>query len=248
MKKNVFLLLVACLLGMGYAVAANRLTVSDVSVAPGGQATIEIGCEFDTQFMVFEMQLSLPNGLSLLTDDDGIPIVERAFQGSHVISGRLLPSNGHYKFTGYSTDKANLSLPTSGPLLRVTVVADANLAANTSLTATISGCEFTRTSDSESEILADMSFSIKTGAGVMMGDVNGDKSVTPADAIMILYHYFGVTQNGFIEAAANVNGDNTISPADAIEVLYMYFGAGGNTGNNNSRSARQTQADTKEAE
>jgi surface protein len=59
----------------------------------------------------------------------------------------------------------------------------------------------------------------------LLGDVNGDGKVTPADAIMILYHYFGVVQTDFIEAAANVNGDENISPADAIGALYIYFGA-----------------------
>ncbi|MCR4854402.1 MAG: dockerin type I repeat-containing protein [Prevotella sp.] len=62
---------------------------------------------------------------------------------------------------------------------------------------------------------------------VQRGDVNGDGKVTPADAIMILYHYFGVKQNGFIWRAADLNGDTTISPADAIEALYKYFNAAG---------------------
>ena len=72
-----------------------------------------------------------------------------------------------------------------------------------------------------------------------LGDVNGSGGatpVTPADAIMILYHYFGVAQNGFIKLAADVNGDSNISPADAIEALYIYFGASG--GNGNARAAR----------
>ncbi len=57
-----------------------------------------------------------------------------------------------------------------------------------------------------------------------LGDVNGDGTISPADAIMILYHYFGVAQKGFFKAAADINGDGTISPADAIEALYKYFG------------------------
>ena len=72
----------------------------------------------------------------------------------------------------------------------------------------------------------------------LLGDVNGDGSVTPADAIMILYHYFGVEQTGFIEAAADVNGDQGISPADAIEALYLYFNL------NTSSGARATRAKT----
>ena len=59
----------------------------------------------------------------------------------------------------------------------------------------------------------------------ILGDVNGDKNVTPSDAIMTLYHYFGVVQTGFNEKAADLNGDNSITPSDAIEMLYKYFGA-----------------------
>ena len=50
--------------------------------------------------------------------------------------------------------------------------------------------------------------------------------MTPADAIMILYYYFNVAQEGFKEAAADINNDGNISPADAIEALYKYFGVG----------------------
>jgi hypothetical protein len=60
----------------------------------------------------------------------------------------------------------------------------------------------------------------------ILGDVNDSGDVTPADAIMILYRYFGVDQTGFIEEAADLNHDGSISPADAIEALYLYFGAG----------------------
>ena len=57
------------------------------------------------------------------------------------------------------------------------------------------------------------------------GDVNNDGKVTPSDAIMILYHYFGVEQTGFNTKAADLNGDGNISPADAISALYLYFGS-----------------------
>ena len=72
----------------------------------------------------------------------------------------------------------------------------------------------------------------------LLGDVNDDGSVTPADAIMILYHYFGVEQSDFNDKAADVNGDQSITPADAIEALYTYFN--GNTSN----GARATRSKT----
>ena len=77
----------------------------------------------------------------------------------------------------------------------------------------------------------------------LLGDVNSDGKVTPADAIMILYHYFGVVQNEFNINVADVNGDTRISPADAIEALYIYFGASGN-----SRAIRPAQEDVREPE
>ena len=77
----------------------------------------------------------------------------------------------------------------------------------------------------------------------LLGDVNHSGDVTPADAIMILYHYFGVEQNGFYEDQADVNQSNDISPADAIEVLYIYFG-----GNSNSRAVSPAAAVTNDPE
>ncbi len=79
---------------------------------------------------------------------------------------------------------------------------------------------------------------------VPMGDVNGDDNVTPADAIMILYHYFGVKQKGFLWRVADLNGDSHITPADAIETLYRYFG----DGSSNSRTTRTATGNSSDPE
>ena len=110
MKKNIFLLLSVCLLSVGQIMAGNVLTVSNVSVPQGGQATIEIGCEFDTEYTAFELQLDLPDGLTLLSDEDGKPIVERAFDGSHTVTGSLLSdSNITLLFCGIASEMNSLS-------------------------------------------------------------------------------------------------------------------------------------------
>ena len=158
MKRTIILLLSACLLNIGQAVADNVLTISDMNVPQGGQATLEIGCQFDTEYTAFELQLSLPEGLSLLADEEGYPVIEKAFDTNHILTGNLLPSNGNYKITCRSMD--NLSIPTSGPLFRVTVQADAGLALGASLDASVTACEFTRTADSQGENLADASFTV----------------------------------------------------------------------------------------
>ncbi len=78
-----------------------------------------------------------------------------------------------------------------------------------------------------------------------LGDVNGDDNVTPADAIMILYCYFGVEQTGFNVAAADINGDGNITPADAIEALYIYFGS---SSDGNARATRPATVSSREPE
>jgi len=75
----------------------------------------------------------------------------------------------------------------------------------------------------------DKKFQELAGAqSLLLGDVNGDKAITPSDAIMILYDFFEQPQTGFIAEAADVNQDGIISPADAIAVLYIYFEKEGN--------------------
>lgn len=158
MKKFFSFFLMFGLHCIGQATAGNVLIVGDVDVPQGGQATIEVGCEFDTDYTAFELQIALPEGVSLLTDEDGYPVIEKAFATNHVLTGNLLPSNGNYKVTCRSMD--NISMPASGPLFRVIVQAAAGVELGADLAASITACEFTRTTDSSGESLADVDFII----------------------------------------------------------------------------------------
>lgn len=156
--KRIMLLLSTCVLTVCQVVAGNTLTVNNANVPQGGQAVLEIGCEFDTEYTAFELQLALPDGLSLLTDDEGYPVIEKAFDTNHILTGNLLPSNGNYKITCRSMD--NLSIPTSGALFRVTLVADGTLALGSTHAVSITASEFTRTEDSNGENLSDIGFTV----------------------------------------------------------------------------------------
>ncbi len=177
MKRNIFLLLTASLFSMGQAVADNVLTVNEVQVPQGGQARIEIGCDFDTEFTAFELQIALPEGLSLVADEDGYPVIEKAFDTNHILTGNLLPSNGNYKITCRSME--NLSMPTSGALFSVTVQAGNNVTAGSMLTGNIVSCEFTRTADSGGQELDDTDFTIYVTEYRVVLDENS--TVVPAE-------------------------------------------------------------------
>ena len=185
MKKIIFSMLAVCLLSMNEVAAENVLSVGEVNVPQGGQAQMEIGCSFDTEFTAFELQIALPEGLSLLTDEFGYPVIEKAFDSNHVLTGNLLPSNGNYKITCRSME--NLSMPTSGVLFSVTVKADASLAVGTVLTGSITACEFTRTADSMGENLDGTVFDVNITEFRTLLDENSTtapEAATDADVLL----------------------------------------------------------------
>ena len=181
MTNRIYTVLLACLALATYATADNILTVGNISIPQGGQATLEVSCTFDTQYTAFELELSLPEGLSLTVDEeDGKPLVTKGFAGDHALSGSRL-SSGNYKFTCYSMSHS--SLPVGGVLMRVTVEADGSHSPGESLTGNLIAAEFTRSADSEGEMLSDTGFTLTVTAADsgMAGDVNNDDSITTAD-------------------------------------------------------------------
>lgn len=149
------------LLCAGQAMAGNVLKQRGTEVLVGGEGVVEIGCSFETGFTAFELQLSLSEGLTLVTDEDGKPVAECGFAGSHIVAGNRLASSGNYKFVCYSLDKS--PLPMNGTLLRVRVKADEVLAQGSILTVSIVSPEFVRKADSEGEILRDKEMPVAVG-------------------------------------------------------------------------------------
>ena len=59
----------------------------------------------------------------------------------------------------------------------------------------------------------------------VLGDMNGDGKVTPADSTVVLRSYVGLSQTvDCIKLAGDVNGDGKITPADSTIILRAYVG------------------------
>ena len=142
---------------VGKAIDNSVLYVNEINIPKGGTATLEVGCSFLKEFTAFELEFSLPDGLSLLMDEEGKPIVEKSFDSDHSISGSLL-MNGNYKITCYSMTKE--ALPMTGPVFRVTIVADQDKEIGETFMGAIVSTEFTCLADSEGDVLDDVSFAI----------------------------------------------------------------------------------------
>lgn len=128
-----------------------------------------------------------------------------------IIIPQTTPSNADYETLEWSS--SDESIATVSPRGVVTGIATGEATLTVKVTSK-EGTEFTATSK---VIVTDKE------EPILKGDVNGDKRVTPADAIMMLYDFFKVEQSAFNRKAADLNGDGYVTPADAIDALYIYF-------------------------
>ena len=147
MKKNIFILF-ALLASFLPVHAENGVKVGKTYIPQGGIGTIDIELvNDDYELTAFDITLTLPEGLSFVLNDKGIPTsakTGRMNDESFTVSSAMQTERAA-KFICYS----NLKLPfadTSGTLLKVYVKADAELAIGTELTAALSKIEFTTTS------------------------------------------------------------------------------------------------------
>ncbi len=176
-----------------------------------------VGCSF---------KLTLPEGFSLVKDTDNDIVYELSNRAKKFSVTRKDWNNGTYDFAlTPSTENATIS-GTEGIVITFRVqVPEGTSLGDYKVNLTNNLIQSKSSGTTQDNPVPDVKTTF-TVVDYVLGDVNGDGNVTPADAIMILYRYFEVAQSGFNEAAADINGDGNISPADAIETLYMYFGSG----------------------
>lgn len=148
----------------------NKMNVQGVAVAPGESVSLCVELENEaTNLMGWQCDIVLPEGLSLELKPNGKPAVtlgERFVTTGHTISSSRL-ANGAYRFIVTSMDGETIP-GYSGKLFTVTLKANSNINAGTSLTGDVTNIEF-NTLDNQKMSFDDITFSIKIPA-------NGDKS------------------------------------------------------------------------
>ena len=170
MKKLIVSVLCLWLMSVGKAGADNTLSVANVTVPQGGQATMEIVCSFETVFKGFQLDLELNNDGMVTPTMSGVkPVATLEFSGTdHNFSNSQL-NNGEeppvllpkYRYLCVSMTSGDV-LPTSGKLMNVVLNADANATVGQTYPVKLSGIEFTG-ADNIRYVLADVPFSITIG-------------------------------------------------------------------------------------
>ena len=140
MKKiySLFALAMTLLLGgVATANAQETLTVAPVTVAPGEQAEVVINYESTVEHYGFNMQITLPEGLSFVEDETtkvAFTLGSSALP-THTLSSKITDKNA--RIIVIELMKNPLS---NGDLLSFKVIADENLADNSDIV--ISGFKF----------------------------------------------------------------------------------------------------------
>ena len=164
MNRKLFLATLL-LIGAISSKAGNGVSISSAMIPQGGIGTIDVDLENDDySFTAFSFDLTLPEGVSFVIDDNGQPTFESSTRFSgHSISSAYDSSKRRGIFTCISFSGAQIA-GTSGNLLKIYVSADPELATGQELDAKLTKVEFT-TMDAERVNFDDISFKIMIDDG-----------------------------------------------------------------------------------
>ena len=147
MKQKLFILL-TFLTSVLAAHATDGVSVSESIVSKGNAGTITLALDNDSYtFTAFSFKLTLPEGLSFITDSEGKP----TFTPGDRYSDHGLGSNVSGQtatFTCFSINTKPIT-GTSGTILTINIQADATLEVGAELTATLSELTFSTTGAQE---------------------------------------------------------------------------------------------------
>ena len=212
------LILLATFAGITDMWAADAVTLDKVELLPGRATQVAIHLNNETAYTAFQMDISLPQGVTLAQTDGtaGISLSSRAT--AHNLTTKTL-KDGTIRVLAYSMQNQTITVG-SGDLLLLTLTADATFQG--SETIKLKKIRFTTTAIKEVKF-PNVS-AICERIPVIPGDANGDGRVTITDAVYIVNYVLQQPAPDFIPAAADLNGDGNITITDAVMVVNIILG------------------------
>ena len=218
MNKARQLLTIAWLAMASHALADNFI-VGDFTIAPGETKTISVELNnTENEYIAFEFEMTLPEGVSILEDEDGYLQAElnsgRTTSNHELMASRM--EDGSYHFVCYSLPNTKLK-GTSGEILTIKVCAAENATPATGLEGKVFNQKL---SDPQKNPVAfdDFTFLVNIGGG-LRGDANGDGGVSLVDVLVTVDYYLGNNPEGFVFANAEMDGDGQISLVDMLAIV-----------------------------
>lgn len=183
MKKTILFGLCVWLLAIGKVAADNTLSVANVTIPKGGQATMEIVCSFSTEFVGGQWDVELPDdGKVTPTMANGKPVAAFGFTGTdHSISSSQLKNTQEQLLPKYRfvfTSMSSTALPTSGTLMTIVLNADETATVGTVYNAKLSNIEL-GTSGSAKTNLDDILFTVTIAEPLAAVTLNETSTTAP---------------------------------------------------------------------
>jgi len=177
--KKTFLFMVLGLMALGQAHASDVLTVENVTLPLGGEATLEVKGQFGTQFKAYQFDIELDEGLALVEDANGKPVWELGFSDTDHSIACSKESEGKYRFV--CTSMNNMLLPATGTILKVRVTGSGTMAVGDTFSGKVTATEFT---DKDYGVctLADAAFTVTVGEAPDTHVVLDETSTTMPEA------------------------------------------------------------------
>ena len=191
MKKKIMLLALLLLTGLSNALMAdNVITTNNVTIRPGGTAELVVSLQNDADFKVYayDFRLYLPDGIEVAKKANGSYIYELKERNADHGANVQMTADGAVQF-GVNSPALFLE-GTDGPVLGITLQADATLQTGVKLTGSIKAIHYAN-KEAQTVAPADMTFDIEVSDLVVLDET----STTPPETV----------------AAANVLVKRTIS-------------------------------------
>ena len=203
--------------------AVNRLYLEDFTISPGETMQVALILENEEQFTAFQTDLILPEGMSVVQEDDEylLDLTSRNASDQAIIS--KLRDDGAIRMVSFSIGvkpyKGN-----SGALVVVNLTAAEDFTApatvvlkNTRIVTT-EGVEFILEGDScEVSVIVDQP---------VKGDANGDGKVNITDVTDMIDYLLTGCQSSFHSQNADVDGNGKIDIADVTDLIdYLLSGS-----------------------
>ena len=221
MKKTIALL-IATVVAMT-AAAVNRLYLPDFTISPGETMQVALILENDEQFTAFQTDLILPEGLSVVQEDDEYLFdLSNRKASDHTIISKLR-DDGAIRMVSFSIGVKPYS-GNNGALVVINLTASddftgpATIELKNSICANLEGVDFHLDGEScEVTMICDQA---------VKGDADGDGMVNIADVTYIIDYLLAGCQSSFHSQNADLDGDGKVDISDVTSLIdYLLTGS-----------------------
>lgn len=198
----------------------NAIILENVTANTGTTVFFPISLTNKDEITALQMDLHLPTGITLATDEEGDARIETTDRVSskHTVDCSKM-ADGSYRIICYSTKNSSFT-GNSGTLFNLMLNVEANVGdGDYEVTATgIELSDVTGTAYKGKDAKG-----IVTVKSYMLGDVDGNGQHSINDVVCIINHVLNRTNSTFVEAAADLDGNGDITVNDAVLVIKTYI-------------------------